>query len=87
MAMREFIDGEGRTWQVFKVEPSIRGGLLSEEFRDGWLAFVLLDGTERCRLSIHDAPSTWQELPDERLDLLRRMAVTDTASRRVIRPD
>ena len=37
-----------------------------------WLAFQNEDGTERRRLL--EIPEGWETLPDDRLDLVRRMA-------------
>jgi len=45
------------------------------EFRQGWLCFERLDGSCRCRLSAASAPPDWDALPDDRLELLQRMAI------------
>ena len=79
MALRSFLSRDGTTWTVWQVRadsPTSVPGTPTE-----WIAFQNADGTERRRLL--DAPPGWDELPDDRLDLLRRMAepVTLLASR------
>jgi hypothetical protein len=73
MALRTFVDSDGQTWQVWNVQPSADGRALPPDFRVGWLCFERLDGNDRCRLAGTNVPSNWMDLPDERLDLLRRI--------------
>jgi len=71
MPSRTFVASDGDTWTVWLVQPtrpvSPRLGIPS-----AWLAFHNADERERRRL--RDFPADWADLPDERLDLLRRMA-------------
>jgi hypothetical protein len=68
MALREFVDAQGRRWRVWQTVPA-RGAELGE-FRDGWLTFD--DGTERRRFA--PVPDGWPGFTDERLGLLLRVA-------------
>lgn len=75
MALRLYRDSDGAEWRVWRVIPeSISFATLDESYRHGWLCFERVDGSERRRLSMTKAPDGWDELPDERLDLLRRGA-------------
>src|SRR5215218_9543147 len=75
MALRTFEDREGQQWRVWSVVPATNAALtLDEEFRAGWLCFEHLGGGGRCRLTMSEAPAAWESLPDDRLDLLRRVA-------------
>jgi hypothetical protein len=69
--MRTFAASDGSKWTAWDVQsatpPPIPG------MPTAWLAFQNEDATERRRL--FDFPEHWDELPDERLELLRRMAV------------
>jgi hypothetical protein len=47
---------------------------IQESFQAGWLCFQRASGGERLRLRLADAPPAWEQLGDERLDLLRRVA-------------
>jgi hypothetical protein len=76
VALRIFADRDGQQWRVWRVQPISRGISVRAEFREGWLCFEQLDGSCRCRLSVTIAPTDWETLPDDRLDLLRRMAHT-----------
>jgi hypothetical protein len=70
MALRTFVSRDGSTWSVWRIESSsaaVVPGTPSE-----WLCFQDADSTERRRL--FEFPENWAELPDDRLDLLRRMA-------------
>lgn len=76
MALRSFEDGEGKEWRVWSVVPAPKAAVtLDEEFRGGWLCFELAHGGERRRLSLNEAPAGWESFSDERLDLLRRVAM------------
>lgn len=68
MALREFVDVEGRRWRVWQTIPS-RGARLGE-YGGGWLTFD--DGTERRRLA--PLPEGWVEFTAEKLALLVRIA-------------
>jgi len=75
MPLRSFEDREGNEWRVWSVVPSAHAAVtLDEEFRGGWLCFERVAGGERYRLTLSEAPAGWELLPDERLDLLRRVA-------------
>lgn len=60
---------------MWSVEPTASGRAVGAPLRDGWLCFQRADGGERLRLARSDAPPGWETLPDEKLDLLRRVAV------------
>ena len=47
---------------------------LDAEHRAVWLCFESSDGRERRRLTLAEAPTDWDALPDDRLELLRRVA-------------
>ncbi len=79
MAVRVFSDQQGREWSVWRVQPTSSTAGLQERFQNGWLCFELVDGSERARLPFDDVPPAWEELPDERLELMRRLA--EVASR------
>ena len=68
MALREFVDAQGRKWRVWETIPARAVGL--GEFGKGWLTFD--DGTERRRLA--PVPEGWPRYTDERLALLLRIA-------------
>lgn len=70
MALRSFASRDGTTWTAWQVRADTSStipGTPSE-----WLAFQNADGSERRRLL--DVPQGWDQFPDDRLDLLRRMA-------------
>lgn len=74
MPLRVFQDRDGQEWRVWFVMPAGSPGMLGESFRDGWLCFERIDGRDRRRLAIADAPPAWDALPDEQLDVLRGVA-------------
>lgn len=80
MAVRVFTDRDGHEWSVWRVEPTSSTAGLQERFQGGWLCFERADGGARARLPLEEAPAVLEELPDERLELLRRVA--EVASRR-----
>ena len=84
VALRTFIDRDGQAWQVWKVQPSTDGRALRPDFRVGWLCFERLKGGDRCRLAGSEVPTNWEELPDERLDLLRRICDPGTPARGIV---
>ena len=80
MALRSYLDREGDEWRVWSVVPGANAAAtLDEEFRSGWLCFEKATGGDRRRLPMSEAPDDWEALPDERLDLLRRVATPVTA--------
>ena len=79
MAVRVFTDRSGQRWSVWRVQPTSSTAGLQERFRNGWLCFERADGESRARLPLDDAPAGWEALPDERLELLSRLA--EVASR------
>ena len=86
MALREFLDSEGRAWRVWDVAPDQFHAATNWEdylqgYIDGWLVFEAVDGSERCRL--YPIPSGWDTSSDERLEELRRSANTDTTVERL----
>ena len=74
MALRKFTDRSGCVWNVWNVQPMAAAHTVQGPLREGWLCFQRPDGGERYRLPLSDAPPAWDELPPERLDLLRRVA-------------
>jgi hypothetical protein len=64
------------------VADSVSFSTLDELYRDGWLCFERVDGSDRRRLSMSHAPAGWETLADERLDQLRRQA--EPAMRRTV---
>ena len=79
MAVRVFTDREGQEWSVWRVQPTSSTAGLQERFQNGWLCFERSDGRSRARLPLDDVPASWEQLPDERLELLGRLA--EVASR------
>ena len=79
MAVRVFTDRAGQQWNVWRVQPTTSTAGLQERFQNGWLCFERYDGGGRARLPLDDAPPAWEQLPDERLELLCRLA--EVASR------
>lgn len=77
MALRTFADRSGCTWNVWNVQPSLAQPVIEDSLRGGWLCFQRSDGGERFRLRMTDVPPAWEQLGDERLDLLRRVAESD----------
>ena len=89
MALRQFRDRTGCCWNVWTVEPTALGRV-DGPLQDGWLCFQRAEGGERLRMARGDVPPAWEELPDERLDLLRRVAVLAPQTgpmQRVVRTD
>ncbi|MEO6527765.1 MAG: hypothetical protein ABIP93_14175 [Gemmatimonadaceae bacterium] len=75
MALRVFSTREGEEWRVWPVTPEpSAASTLDRSFRSGWLCFEQINGGERRRLSLGEVPDGWDALPDNRLDLLRRVA-------------
>ena len=77
MALRVFSTREGEQWRVWSVIPARNAAVtLDEPFRGGWLCFEDMSGGERRRLTLTEVPAGWEALPDDRLDLLRRVATS-----------
>ena len=74
MAVRKFHDRAGQEWSVWRVQPTSSTAGLQERFQAGWLCFERGDGGGRARLPLDEAPPAWEALPDERLELLCRIA-------------
>lgn len=70
MALRTFVASDGTTWTAWLVQSGFAATVPGTPTE--WLAFQNEDNTERRRLL--EVPDGWEALPDERLDLLRRMA-------------
>jgi hypothetical protein len=78
MALREFNDEDGVTWQVWDVSPTLgvdatseKGRMLSEDVVAGWLSFR--SPGERRRF--FQVPPGWENFTDEELCRLCRHAV------------
>lgn len=67
MPLRTFLTRDGSTWWVWHVE-STTVSTIPGAPRE-WLAFQDAEGVERRRLL--EIPPNWEDLSDERLDLLR----------------
>ncbi|MEO8620341.1 MAG: hypothetical protein ABI625_04685 [bacterium] len=74
MALRTFKDSNGQEWNAWHVWPEGAGIGVSERYRDGWVCFERVGGGDRCRIPIGDVPAGWENLPDDRLGLLRRIS-------------
>jgi len=74
MAVRVFTDRGGNQWSVWRVLPTSSTAGLQERFRNGWLCFERADGGGRARLPLDEVPPGWEQLPDDRLELLCRVA-------------
>jgi hypothetical protein len=75
MALRTYKDPDGTEWRVWRVVPdAISFSTLDAAYRDGWLCFERVDGTDRRRLSMARVPDEWDILDDSRLEALRQAA-------------
>jgi hypothetical protein len=80
MAVREFTARDGREWRVWDVtaaslEPLTRAeDYLADCYRDGWVVFETLDGTEKRRLC--PPPYAWDKRSDIDLEALLLRADT-----------
>jgi hypothetical protein len=83
MALRVFADRDGNQWNAWLVQPGPSGNNFQERFRDGWVCFERVGGGGRCRLPIDQVPRDWETLPDDRLELLRRVADQSTTTSRL----
>jgi hypothetical protein len=70
MSIRTFRARNGSTWLVRRIESSAT--VMIPGAQREWLAFEDEAGTERRRL--FNIPPNWEDMSDERLDLLRRYA-------------
>jgi hypothetical protein len=70
MALRTFLSRDGSSWSVWHIESGSAAVVPGTPTQ--WLCFQDAESTERRRL--FEYPENWDELPDERLDLLRKMA-------------
>jgi hypothetical protein len=70
MAMRTFLGSDGQQWVAWLARSGAAGAWLGAPGE--WLVFQNGDDTERRRLM--EIPANWEMLPENRLDLLRRMA-------------
>ena len=70
MTLRTFRGSDGAVWTMWRVRSAGPGAVPGTPLE--WVAFQNADGTERRRL--FDLPKQLEELADDRLDLLRRMA-------------
>lgn len=82
MTLRTFLAADGTRWSVWYVESTTFRGASGTP--RAWLAFLDEQGTERRRLL--EVPPNWEEIPEERLDLLRRMATPAHAREPVVVP-
>lgn len=80
MAVREFMARDGRRWRAWDVlpeaiEPLTRAeDYLADCFRDGWVVFETIDGSDKRRLC--PPPYGWEHRSDANLeDLLMRAEV------------
>jgi len=80
MALRTYSDRSGSDWNVWDVQPPASEHV-QEPLREGWLCFQRPGGGDRYRLPMSDVPPMWEELPDERLELMRRMAALGPPTR------
>ena len=80
MAVREFTARDGRAWRVWDVtaaslEPLTRAeDYLADCYRDGWVVFETLDGSEKRRLC--PPPYAWDQRTDSDLEALLMRADT-----------
>lgn len=70
MTIRTFAGTDGTVWTAWFVQST--GMAPVSGAPPEWLVFQNGDGSERRRLL--EVPDGWEELADERLDLLRRVA-------------
>ncbi len=81
MTIRSYTDRDGHEWSVWAVTPAPGSIAYQERFRDGWVCFERAGGSARCRIPLSEVPPEWESLPDDRLDLLRRVAEVTSTSR------
>src|SRR4051812_26090672 len=74
MALRTFTDRDDELWNAWHVIPNGNSAGYHERYREGWVCFERVNGGGRCRLPLSEMPPGWESLPDDRLDLIRRVA-------------
>lgn len=72
MALREFIDEDGRDWCAWDTTPT--STQVRREFAGGWLTFE----SEREKRRVAPVPEDWERMPVEQLRLLLRTATANT---------
>jgi len=92
MAVREFTARDGRRWRAWDVSPESVTPLtraedyLADCFRDGWVVFETIDGSEKRRLC--PPPYAWDHRSDANLDdLLMRAEVLRPRGQLRVRDD
>lgn len=92
MAIREFTASDGERWRAWDVLPESIEPLtkaedfLAECYRDGWVVFETLDGSEKRRLC--PPPYEWSHRSDANLeDLLVRAEILRPGGQRRMRGD
>jgi hypothetical protein len=81
MTIRSYTDRDGHEWSAWVVIPAPDSIAYQERFRDGWVCFERAGGSARSRIPLSEVPPAWESLPDDRLDLLRRVAEMTSSSR------
>jgi hypothetical protein len=81
MGIRSYIDRDGHEWSVWAVTPAAGSIAYQERFRDGWVCFERAGSSARSRIPLSEVPPEWESLPDDRLDLLRRVAEVTSTTR------
>ena len=71
MAHREFLDPQGRRWEVWEVHPRVGTRPVLPELVEGWLAFE--SSWEKRRLA--PIPAGWLDLPADALHKLSQRAL------------
>ena len=71
MALREFVDRNGREWRVWDVKPetlhpSTRAEDFMRDYLAGWLTFESVDGEAKCRLT--PIPRNWESAEGPELE-------------------
>lgn len=79
MPVREFVDHQGRAWRVWSTVPSVPSAITAG-YEQGWLTFQAGDELRRYA----PIPAGWEQLSDERLDVLCRVA--ESAATRLTPP-
>ncbi|MDQ3950365.1 MAG: hypothetical protein M3282_08460, partial [Gemmatimonadota bacterium] len=78
MAVREFVDSQGRAWRVWEITPvSVHPqthveDYLADCYREGWVVFERVDGVEKRRLC--PPPYAWHARDDRDLEVLLKRA-------------
>ncbi len=78
MAVREFVDSQGRAWRVWEITPvSVHPqthveDYLADCYREGWVVFERVDGVEKRRLC--PPPYAWHARDERDLEVLLKRA-------------